>query len=143
MTHPLLSETFRQWIEKQIEAFEKQTSCEIRIHIEKSNDYPLMDRAAFVFDHLGMKKTKERNAILLYIQIQPSRLAMIGDVGFHFLIQKDWHDWTNQLVQYFQKSEFQLGISSCLENILIKVQPQFPYQLDDQNELPNQISSGI
>ncbi len=102
-----------------------------------------MDRAAFVFDHLGMKKTKARNAILLYIQLQPSRLAIIGDQGFEFLSPSDWEHWTQTLIQSFQKNEFESGIENFVQELLVKVKMIFPYQADDINEISNQISRGI
>jgi uncharacterized membrane protein len=143
LSHPLLSASFRDWIEKKIESFEKQTSCELKLHIEEHNDADLMDRAAFVFDHLGMKKTKSRNAILLYIQLYPSRLAIIGDQGFQFLSNSDWEQWKQVLILAFQKNEFESGIENFLQDLLDKVKTVFPYQADDVNEISNQISRGI
>ena len=140
MSHPILSASFREKAEQHIEWFEKQTSCEIRLHIEMQNNAELMDRAAFVFDHLGMKKTKLRNAILIYIQITPSKLALLGVSGLHFVSQETWETWTAQLSLSFKECSFESGIRQVLEMIVQEVKGNFPYQLDDINELSNQIS---
>ena len=140
MEHPFLSADFRVFAEQEIAQFEQQTSCEVRIHLETLNDADLLDRAAFVFDHLGMRKTQQRNAILIYIQITPSKLALLGDSGLHFVSQETWETWTAQLSHSFKECSFESGIRQVLEMIVQEVKGNFPYQLDDINELSNQIS---
>jgi uncharacterized membrane protein len=140
LEHPLLKADFNQFAEKQIEWFEQQTSCEIRIHLESKNNADLMDRAAFVFDHLGMRRTKLRNAILIYIQIQPSQIAVIGDAGLSFIATDQWKEWVDILTTQFKTGAFENGVKECLGAIAKTVQSEFPYQADDVNELTNQIS---
>jgi len=140
LEHPLLSADFRAFAEEKIAWFEQQTSCEIRIHLETKNDADLLDRAAFVFDHLGMRKTKLRNAILIYLQIQPSQAAIIGDVGLSFITTNEWNQMVEVLTDPFKRGDFQKGIEACLVALLQTVQPKFPYHSDDINELSNQIS---
>lgn len=131
---------FKQFAEKKIEWFEQQTSCEIRIHLETQNNADLMDRAAFVFDHLGMRRTKLRNAILVYVQTQPSQVAIIGDAGLSFITTEQWNEWVNIIVTHFKSGAFQHGIEYCFEAIVKTVKTEFPCQMDDVNELTNQIS---
>jgi uncharacterized membrane protein len=140
LEHPLLSADFRVFAEQEIAQFEQQTSCEVRIHLETQNDADLLDRAAFVFDHLGMRKTQQRNAILIYIQLQPSQAAIIGDIGLSFITTAEWSHLVDVLTHPFKGGQFKEGVHACLIALLEKVQPKFPYQSDDINELTNQIS---
>jgi uncharacterized membrane protein len=139
--HPLLSSELAQAFQLEIEKFEKKTSCEIRIHLEEQNSAAVLDRAAFVFDHLGMCRTQQRNALLLYIQLYPSELAIIGDIGLQaHITPKDWENWKNNLIQHFAKREFQQGVATTLDQMANHLAPIFPWTADDVNELSNTIS---
>jgi uncharacterized membrane protein len=139
--HALLSAAINADFQKQIEIFEKKTSCEIRIHIEERNDAAVLDRAAFVFDHLGMHKTKQRNALLVYIQIYPSALAIIGDLGIHpHVNESTWEVWKNQLIEDFSQGHFSQGMSKLLDDVAQHLAPAFPWHTDDINELSDSIS---
>jgi uncharacterized membrane protein len=139
--HTLLSSEVSADFQNQIEIFEKKTSCEIRIHIEEQNDAAVLDRAAFVFDHLGMHKTKQRNALLVYIQIYPSALAIIGDVGIHPHVDAvTWEKWKNQLIHDFSQRNFTKGMSQLLDDMAAHLAPAFPWQANDINELSDTIS---
>ena len=73
--------------ERMVEAIrsaEKQTSGEIRIYMEQHCEFinPI-DRAKEVFLDLEMFKTKDRNAVLLYIATKDHQLALWGDEGIY------------------------------------------------------------
>jgi len=58
-----LSKEEEKMIAGAIENAEKQTSGEIRVHIESSCKAEVLDRAAEVFKLLSLHKTKERNGV--------------------------------------------------------------------------------
>jgi uncharacterized membrane protein len=139
--HLLLDDKVTMQFEDCIVAFEKATRCELRIHIEEENDTPVLDRAAFVFDHLGMRKTKERNAILIYIQVYPSALAIIGDVGVQSHVsQSQWENWKNIMVDAFKKAEYFQGIQAATVAMADQLKVAFPWNASDTDELSNSIS---
>ncbi len=139
--HPLLNPELSQSFQLEIEKFERKTSCEIRIHIEEQNSAAVLDRAAFVFDHLGMHKTHQRNALLLYIQIYPAALAIIGDVGIHpHVTSEQWQNWKDLLAGSLSKGEFVSGIAQTLQTMADHLSPIFPWTENDINELSDQIS---
>lgn len=139
--HPILSATVSAEFQRQIEIFEKQTSSEIRIHIEEQNDAAVLDRAAFVFDHLSMHRTQQRNALLIYIQLYPSALAIIGDVGIHPHVNAEkWQSWKDLLARHFSQGDFASGIEQTLQAISAHLAPIFPWSENDINELSDQIS---
>ena len=139
--HVLLDEKLTMQFEDCIVAFEKKTRCEMRIHIEEENDSPVLDRAAFVFDHLGMRKTKERNALLIYIQVYPSALAIIGDIGINQHVNAmDWETWKNTMIASFKKEEYYIGISEVTLAMAEKLMVAYPWNESDTDELSNTIS---
>jgi uncharacterized membrane protein len=139
--HPLLDNKLTMQFEDCIVAFEKATSCELRIHIEEENDTPVLDRAAFVFDHLGMRKTQKRNALLIYIQLYPSALAIIGDTGINMHVsQSDWESWKNTLIESFRTEDYLKGISNVTQAMSDKLKVAYPWNENDKDELSNTIS---
>lgn len=139
--HILLDEKMTMQFEDCIVAFEKTTRCEMRIHIEEENSTSVLDRAAFVFDHLGMRKTKERNAVLIYIQLYPSALAIIGDIGINQHVKpEDWEKWKRILVDSFRAEEYLKGIQSVTQSMSELLCIPFPWNEMDQDELSNTIS---
>jgi uncharacterized membrane protein len=139
--HVLLDNKVTMQFEDCIVAFESSTRCELRIHIEEENDASVMDRAAFVFDHLGMRKTKERNALLIYIQLYPSALAIIGDLGVQSHVSQDkWESWKNMLIDSFKKEEYFQGIQATTLAMAEHLKVSYPWNPSDTDELSNAIS---
>ena len=62
-----------------IKEAEKETSGEIRIHIETSLSGDVLDRASWIFKKIGMNRTEERNGVLFYLAIRNRKFAIIGD----------------------------------------------------------------
>ena len=54
---------------------EKETSGEIRVHIETSFTGDVLDRAAWVFKKLDMHKTDERNGVLFYLAVRRQKIC--------------------------------------------------------------------
>jgi uncharacterized membrane protein len=120
---------------------EKETSGEIRVHIETSFTGDVLDRAAWVFNKLGMHKTADRNGVLFYLAVNDKKFAIIGDAGINAKVPKGFWDDVSQLLQKnFRESKFAEGLS---EGILLAgkhLKAHFPYSKDDINELPDEIS---
>ncbi len=75
----LLSETERAQVRDAIAAAEKRTSGEIRVHLEDHIEDEVLDHAAFIFEELGMHRTRDRNGVLIYLSVADRKLAVIGD----------------------------------------------------------------
>jgi uncharacterized membrane protein len=120
---------------------EKETSGEIRVHIETSFTGDVLDRAAWVFKKLGMHKTAERNGVLFYLAVSDRKFAIIGDAGINAkVIAGFWNDISDLLMKQFKEGKFTEGLS---EGILLagkQLQTHFPCKEDDINELPDEIS---
>jgi hypothetical protein len=102
-----------------IKEAEKETSGEIRVHIETSFRGEILDRAAWIFRKLGMHKTAQRNGVLFYLAVKDRRFAIIGDAGLHAKVPEGFWDSVSDLLQkYFKEGKFTEGLS---EGILLAV----------------------
>jgi uncharacterized membrane protein len=120
---------------------EKNTSGEIRVHIENQCAYELMDRAADVFASLGMHKTELKNGVLFYLSINDRKFAILGDAGINTKVPAGFWDSIKELVlDHFKKGEYALGLSRGIEKAGLKLSEHFPYHKADVNELSNEIS---
>lgn len=137
-----LSKEQEQSIVESIKEAEKQTSGEIRIHIEKKckADSPL-DRAKEVFVELKMHATELRNGVIVYVAWKDHKVAIWGDQGIHEKVgQEFWEEELKLILDYFKKEDYETGLSEVILQIGQKLKENFPYQKDDVNELSNQIS---
>jgi len=120
---------------------EKETSGEIRVHIETSLSGDVLDRAAWVFKKLGMHNTDERNGVLFYLAVNDRKFAIIGDAGINSKVPAGfWNEISELLVKNFKEGKFTEGLS---EGILLagkQLQTHFPFKKDDVNELSDEIS---
>ena len=86
----LLTEQDLERVHAAIRAAEQRTSGEIRVHLDDVIVDDVMDHAAFVFQELAMHRTRERNAVLIFINVAQRRAAVIGDVGIHARLPKGY-----------------------------------------------------
>ena len=124
-----------------IKEAEKATSGEIRVHIETSCKEDVLDRAAWLFNKLGMVKTAQRNGVLFYLAVSERKFAIIGDGGINVKVPDGfWNEISELLEKKFREGKFTEGLS---EGILLageQLKTHFPYSMDDVNELPDEIS---
>jgi uncharacterized membrane protein len=138
-----LSAAEEQVLVSAIHIAEKNTSGEIRVHIEKSTDKPPMERALEVFHFLGMNATQLRNGVLIYIAVESKKFAILGDEGINNVVPEDfWNTEKELILSYFKKGEFSKGLELAILEVGEKLIEFFPYQSDDTNELSNEISKG-
>jgi uncharacterized membrane protein len=122
---------------------EKNTSGEIRVHIEKHSEKPPLERAQEVFFLLGMEKTQARNGVLFYVGVLDHTFAIIGDEGIDKAVEADFWDCTKDIViSHFKNRQFQEGLVAGILRAGERLQHYFPFQDDDKDELTNEISKG-
>ena len=138
-----LTEIEERSIIKAIQKAEKNTSGEIRVHIENKSDKPTLERATRVFFDLEMDKTKNRNAILLYVGVTSKQFAIIGDEGIDKVVHNDfWEKEKELIINHFSKGNIAEGLIKGIAKVGEKLKEFFPYQSDDINELSDKISKG-
>jgi len=138
-----LTASQEQQIIEAIKKSEKNTSGEIRVHIEKSTEQLPMERALEVFHFLKMDTTKLRNGVLLYIAVESRKFVILGDEGINNKVPDNFWETEKELVlSHFTKGEFTKGIELAILEVGEKLKDFFPYQSNDTNELSNEISKG-
>jgi uncharacterized membrane protein len=126
-----------------IKMAEHETSGEIRVHIELNCKGEVLDRAAMIFAKLKMHKTDLRNGVLFYLAVEDKKFAVIGDVGINNSVPQGFWDSVKELLkENFVSGRFTEGLVAGIHLAGEKLKSNFPYQADDINELPDEISFG-
>jgi len=133
----------KKHILQSIQAAEKNTSGEIRVHLENRFAGDILDRAAFLFEKLQMHKTEKRNGVLFYLAVQDRRFAILGDAGINAVTSDDfWDKIKDAMSVLFSEGKFTDGLCKGVEMAGEALQQYFPYRKDDVNELKDDISYG-
>jgi uncharacterized membrane protein len=123
---------------------EKQTSGEVRVFIESRCSYvDPVERAKEIFFELKMEKTKDRNAVLLYIAMRDRQLALFADEGIYEKCgQAYWETEVKDMLQNFKNNVIAKGIIDCVSHVGQTLKEKFPFEKTDKNELPDEIIFG-
>lgn len=120
---------------------EKSTSGEIRVHIETQLTGEVLDRAAWIFNRIGMDKTADHNGVLFYLAIESRKFAIIGDRGINAKVPETFWDNIKELMENnFREGKFMEGLTQGIIMTGIQLREHFPFRKDDLNELPDEIS---
>jgi uncharacterized membrane protein len=140
-TEPFLSTEAESEIVAAIREAERETSGEIRVHLEKTHNGDTFLRAQEVFFQLKMDRTRERNGVLLYIAVEAKSFVILGDSGIDKVVPNNFWDTTRDVIeQHFRKGDFKLGIIAGILSAGQELKAHFPWRSDDQNELSDAIS---
>lgn len=133
----------RAEIREAIMQAELDTSGEIRLHVENRCKGDVLDCAAGWFEKLKMHRTEQRNGVLFYLAVKDQKFAILGDAGINAVTPDDfWDSIRKQMLEYFSEEQFTEGLVKGIRLAGEKLKKHFPYQPDDNNELPNEISFG-
>ena len=138
-----LSEKEEHEIVQAILKAERNTSGEIRVHIEAHTRLDHLDRAKEVFHLLKMDNTKEDNGVLIYVAVNDRKFVIYGDKGIDKVTPDNFWDTTRDTIQsQFKNENYKRGI---IEGVLAagkELEKHFPWNHDDINELSNEVSKG-
>ena len=130
-------------VENAIKEAEQNTSGEIRVHIETEIKGDVLDRAAYLFEYLGMHKTSQRNGVLFYLATKTRKFAILGDAGINAKVPDDFWDQIKETMEAaFAQEKFAEGLSQGILTAGQQLKIHFPYEKNDVNELSNDISFG-
>ena len=143
-TTAFLSKADEQEIVAAIVIAEKNTSGEIRVHIEENSTKPSMERAKEVFHILNMDATELKNGVLFYICTETKSFTIIGDKGINDLVGQDfWNSTKNHIIEKFKEGKYKEGLIKGIIEAGIQLKKYFPFDGEtDTNELSNEISRG-
>ncbi len=140
----VLSKLEQQRLVDAIGRAEKNTSGEIRVHVEARCSVNAYERAVEVFFTLEMDKTMARNGVLIYVAVDDRKMAIIGDEGINKVVPENfWEETLHDMRLHFSMSQFTEGLENAIERAGEKLKIYFPYDRNtDQNELSDAISLG-
>lgn len=126
-----------------IQQAEKNTSGEIRVHIESRCKKEPIERAIQVFGQLNMHQTEQRNGVLIYVALKDKKVAIWGDEGINQKLPK--HFWEKEIeimISHFKNGQLGVGISEAIRLIGDELSNHYPFKRNDKNELSDEISKG-
>ena len=122
---------------------EVTTSGEIRVHVEVGSTEPILDLTRRIFAELHMHETADRNGILILLAVDRREFAILGDEGIDAVVDDSfWDDERDLLQRAFRRGDFTGGLETAIGLVGEKLKQFFPFQRDDTNELPDEISYG-
>jgi uncharacterized membrane protein len=122
---------------------EKNTSGEIRVHIERDSELDPFERAMEVFHYLKMDNTKQQNGVLIYVAIDAKTFVIYGDQGINDVVPTNFWDSTKDIMQsHFKANRFKEGLIEGILKAGEQLEKHFPWIHGDTNELLNEISKG-
>jgi len=122
---------------------EKETSGEIRVHIETRLSGDVLDRASWIFKRIGMHRTEARNGVLFYLAVRNRKFAIIGDSGINSKVSEGFWDKIKVVMEAdFKGKRFSEGLAKGILMAGNQLKEHFPHLDTDVNELSDEISFG-
>ena len=140
-TREFLSKLEHDRILQAIREAESKTSGEIRVLIQrgKLKSDPLV-AAQRKFQRLGMYKTRERNAVLIFVAPRVHKFAVIGDQAIHEKCGDHfWQQVATAMHHCFRQQKFSDGIGGAVREVGTVLARHFPKTATDTNELPDDV----
>jgi uncharacterized membrane protein len=140
-TKEFLSKLEHDRVIQAIREAESKTSGEIRVLIQrgKLNSDPYV-AAQRKFHRLGMHKTREHNAVLIFVAPRVHQFAVVGDEAIHKQCGDEfWHHIVEGIRAHFRNEEFSDALVEALNEIGTVLAKHFPKTSEDTNELPDDV----
>ncbi|MCX6212109.1 MAG: TPM domain-containing protein [Bacteroidetes bacterium] len=144
-TDKLLNTSDKQMLVQAIQAAEKTTSGEIRVHVEsRTKKGDALTRATEIFFKQKMNATKERNGVLVYVAVEDRKLAIYADQGIYDKVGVEfWYSQVQEMTAHFKEENYVQGMSVVIAEIGKALTNHFPYdRVTDSNELSDEIMIG-
>lgn len=149
-THALFTDADLDAIAAAVTAAEAQTSAELRVHLERrvpagpgGEPDDVLARARAVFLTLGMDRTEERSAVLIYVAIDDHRLAVVGDEGVHARVAAAfWDQVRDTMVDRLRSGAAREAVLAGVAEVGTALARFFPRRPGDVDELSDRVSLG-
>lgn len=124
-----------------IRAAEQKSSGQIRVYLHRGNlKEDALGAAQERFRRLGMEKTQDRNAVLIFVASRAHKFAVIGDQAIH---QKCgdalWQNVVGKMRDHFQNERFSDAIVDAIRDIGEVLAEHFPKTAAATPNLPDEV----
>jgi uncharacterized membrane protein len=143
-TREFLSKLEHDRIVQTIREAESKTSGEIRVFVQrgKLKSDPLA-AAQKKFRQLHMHKTRESNAVLIFVAPRAHKFAVVGDKAIHEKCGDEfWQRVVTRMRTHFQNENFSDALVEEIKEIGSVMASHFPKTLGNANELPDDVIEG-
>ena len=143
-TRQFLSRLDHERIVRALKDAEASTSGQIRVFIQRGRlEGDALPVAQKKFHRLGMEKTRERNAVLIFVVPRARKFAVIGDEGVHQKCGDEfWRRLVDRMRVHFQHENFTDALAEAIEETGKLLARYFPKTSSSQNELSDDIVEG-
>src|SRR5467141_1262395 len=140
-TKEFLSKLEHDRIVQTIRDDESKTSGQIRVYIQRGKlDVDPLIPAQKKFHRLGMHRTPERNAILIFVAPRAHKFAVVGDKAIHEKCgDQFWRCLVDAMRVHFQNEKFSHAIVEAVEEIGKVLGDHFPKTRAARNEWSDEI----
>jgi uncharacterized membrane protein len=149
-TRTLFAEGDLDAIASAVKEAEKETSAEIRVHLERTVPRvageagpDALRRAREVFVRLGMHRTALRHGVLIYVALEDHRVAIVGDEGIHTRVGEGyWVGVRDLMVSRLRQGAASDALIEAVRDLGHSLARHFPRRPGDTNELSDSVSLG-
>lgn len=132
-------------IVRAIADFESRTSVELRVCLTRHRPADIIHAAKAEFFRLGMQRTEQHNAVLIYLAPKVRRLAIYaGPAVYHTMGHAPFEDIAARLsadlkVAASTGQSAGAAVRSAIASLGTVLAPRFPATGGNPNELPDQV----
>jgi uncharacterized membrane protein len=107
---------------------EKRSTGEIRVHVARYwFEKDPFGRASRLFEQFGMRRTRQRNAVLIYVNLRARKFAIAADEGIHAAVgQKYWDALARNLREDLLSTHFESAIAMAVWTVGLSLRKHFP-----------------
>lgn len=115
---------------------ETGTTAEIRVHLSKRlRERDPYGYALELFDRFGMSRTRQRNAVLVYVNLRRKRFAVVGDQGAdQALGQAYWRELASRIAEELRSTDPERAIAAVVQSLGEKLRAHFPAEQPGSHE---------
>ena len=140
-THNFIRQLEHDRIVAAIKKAEANTSGQIRVFLQRGKfEEDALERAQKKFVQLGMQKTAERNAVLIFVAPRVQKFAVVGDEGVHARCgEKFWEELVARMREHFLREDFTEALLEAVNATGALLAKHFPRTGPARNELPDEV----
>lgn len=128
-----------------IARLESRSSAELVVQVDRHARVPgdPVASAERAFLDLGLERTQRRNAVLVYIALLDSQLAIVGDAAADRVVPAGfWGELSADLREAFAAGQPVQGLVAAIERCGRELAAHFPPAAGGPNELPDRPGRG-
>jgi uncharacterized membrane protein len=140
-THEFIGKLEHDRIVSAIREAEAKSSGQIRIYIQRGKlPGDVLVAAQKRFQKLGMHKTRERNAVLIFVAPRAHKFAVLGDKAIHEKCgEQFWQRLVESMREHFRNERFTDALVDSIAEAGNALASHFPQRSTSTNELPDEI----